>query len=618
MSPILQLLFFFSTLIIIFVSGIWLTVVFIPSKYKEYKIPAGFILGFTWLILQSSWSSYLGFPFRQSAYFILTASVLCGIIAFYFEFKRGNLKDWIPDKIQVAILSLGCVSGILVLLPVLLFNAMNPYIDGFTYISISDYLVDHSYFQPAEPNPYYPWLTQMKIYQDVGLRMGAQFFLAFLTSVFGQTFSLDLFMPALAVGQFCLVLSIWLFCRCGLSLPSKVSIIAVVFTAFHLSIPISNAISGFFPQAYGTVLMTVVFTLLIKLESWNENRIAFVLLTSLTSAALVLTYSEMLPFVVLSTAFIFILKVLQNRKQLAGMIANLFLAGIASIILSNVGFINAVKAVKIQLGAVVGWNIPYLIWDYLLTVFSLSPIQFRSVNEIFGQYPVIYFLLYIAAAVGVVLIFKGFVLNKEFLSTKLNLASLASSFIIMLVYFTFIARNPWIPSQRGHTWSAFKTLQYSFFIIPPIIAITYNGLFRNSKLLRNTGVVLLSCFIASSVIFSCVFAYASTQHMRKQTGNARNPIGEYYKLYAKLKDENRPINIIIPKESNGSHKHKQMLAYILHKHQIISDWTDDGYIYPHLLPEYQAPAPREDGITLIFNPNSENKTANMEIRESLR
>ncbi len=603
MNSLLSILFYIGIIVIVFISGIWISVLFIPNQFSKYKLIGSFLFGFMWLILFCTWMSYIGFSFNQSAFFILAFSIISSIIAIYIEIKRDNGSAWLDDSSTKWILLIGIASGILVLLPIVLFNALSPYCDGFTYVSIADYLLDHGYFVHANPNPYYPSISQMELYQDRGLRMGAQFFLAFMTAVFKRSFSIELFMPCLAAAQFFMVSAMWLFCRIGLKIRTNASIIAVIFVSINLGILFNNSIQGFFPQAYGIVIMLVIFSLFLNIEKWNDFIISSIVLTAIAIATLIITYSELLPIIVLSILFLLIYKTIMNQKDTLTFLKNTSIVVLLSILFSNVGFFKALDAIQTQIGSVNGWHIPYTLWEYILLIFALDPVW--NSNMIFNRYPIIYFGVSLGALLGIYIIFNEFICKNKWLDIKLQLIVLGLPFLLLIIYFGFFVENPWLPGEIGQTWNVWKTVQYMYVLIPPIIGLSYYQFFNKNKIYRIIGKYVIVGLVITSIVFTGYFSYGMTETMRVFTGNTINPINEYYRLYEKLKDEKKPINLYLPADLA---KHKELIAYFLQKHELVSDWRSDNYLQG-MIPQRM----RKDGITLVYNPNSRNKIANMEI-----
>lgn len=601
-----QVLIFIFLVIISFISGYWLAAILVPDRLRKYRVVFSFILGPMWLILINSWLSYLGIASNESSLYIFISSFLLSVLALIKEVRLKCFLQGFLYKSNMIVLILSGISAGIILFPIIYFRAFNPYTDGFTYISISDFLLTHSYFDPADPNPYYPWLTQMKLYQEVGYRMGSQFLLAFFTSILNREMSIELFMPVTALSQFLLVSAVWLFCRIGLKIPVGASIIAAAFTCFHLSIPLNVAEWGFFPQAYGVMIAVVIFTLFVRITDWEQWGLKkSIVLASIASSCLVITYSEYVPFATLSIFIMLIYKAFRYGK-LKILLIKILSVSILTVLMSNVAFINAIRAIKHQLGAVVGWHISNSLWDYILMILSLNPIY--NTNAFFNKFPVAYFAVSIISVVVLSIILKHFVFKNKWKNQKITLILLASSFLFMLIIYTFFVHNPWISGQLGHTWNVNKILQYMFIIFPPVIGISLYQFFRKKK--KYISVICGFMYVSILLMFSYYYSVVSTNQMRGYTGSDENPLDQYYKLKQVYENEERPINILI---SSDLVKHRQMIAYFLKDNKLISDWSNDEYVSNMMSEEYRSNSYDKNGITLLFNHNAEKKIANMEL-----
>ncbi len=600
------LLYYLIIIVLVYMQGIWLTALFLPRKLSNYKILIPFPLGLVWTIIISSWFSYLGFGFNSSYKYILIISFCLGGVTLYNEIRLRLLRSWIPEKRTLIIILLAIIAGGSILMPYVLFNAGFPYGDIFTYISIADYLSDHGYFVKADPNPYSPWLTQMKLYQDGGFRMGGQFFLSFISSSFHEEYSIKLLPAVQSFVHLCLVVSMYLFCRIGLSLNYVPSVLATIFTAFHLSMPISSLQFGFFPQAIGIVLMLILFLFYTNINDWAKERSRYIITTSAVTTGLIITYSELLPFVCLAFVGCALYTIYKNKKAVYYSTI-LIIYGLLTILLSNIALINAIHAIKMQLNVLVGWNVTNSLWNYIMIYFSLN--EFHT-SEYSIQYPLINFGLSLAVVFSIILIFRFFLLN-EFIEVKKSLILLTAPFVLLLCYFIFFTLNPWQPSQLGHTWNIYKVSNYLFFLFPPIVAISLYSYFQKFRRKVLIYSVVITGYIMLMVVQNYYFSNNLSNSMRLFSGNEANPLAEYFELQQRISKEERPINLIIPDDAI---QHKKLLSYFLRDHEIVTDWSkDDGYISPYLKAEYKSPKYASEGKTLVYNPAAKEKWANMEI-----
>jgi hypothetical protein len=610
MGSLIPILYYLMSLFIVCASGMWLTRVLLPTKYSKYRIAFSFPLGMAWLILVSSWTSYMGFTFKESSFFIIGGSVILSIIVIVRDIINKQKSMWLPSRSELLVYGIAFISGIIVLFPMIFFNALRPYVDGFTYVSIADYLQSHGYFEKADPNPYYPWLTQMSLYQTHGFRMGTQFVLSLLSVVFNQKFSIYVFLPLLAGGQFLFVICIWLLTRWGLRLPLVASYIAVLFAAFYTSIPIINAHDGFLPQGMGLMFSVSIFAVIVKIGNWRSWKI--ILAFSILLSALIVTYSELLPFVGLSIIVVLLYKFVQNKSIRKKIFFNSIGMLVVSILISNISMLNAIKAILSQLKAVVGSHISYSVWEYTLYLLSI-PVNYA--NNLGRYYPVIYFFLVVTVLFALYLILTKGLNNlrlKERIKIQLILIILFP-YVALLVYFIFFDMDPWLTEKRGHSWSIYKDIQYMSIFVPVIIGISFYSLFDNGRFNKTLLIGISSLFIVFNLTMSFHNSKLNTQEMRSYTGENINPLHQYDLLYQQLRDVDKPINLIMPANLL---KHKQLVAYFLRDHEIVSDWSNDEYIYPHMKPENRSPSLLSNGLFLNYNPNSVNKTSNMEIVKS--
>jgi hypothetical protein len=561
------------------------------------------VLGFIWLIVSSTWLSYLGLSAEQYSIYLLSVTIL---VSFYFLYKnRANLKEQF-EKYNFLVVFFSLISGLIILLPYIKFNAFYPYIDGYTYISIADFLLKHGYFDSADQYQYHPWLTQMKLYQGTGLRIGAQVFLAFMTSIFSQKMSINLFIPVSAVSQSILVLITWLFCSYGLKIPNKYSLVAILFVSLHVGMPIGNLINGFFPQHFGMIVFMFPFIYLYRISDYDDkiSKFKIILSSSLAVACLVMSYSELLPFFVISFLCVNLYYLLFTSYKLV-VFKHLVLVGIISIIFSNIALYYSLRALPIQLEAVVGWDIKQTVWQYILQLTSMLPL-FYNLSSLNGSL-LIKSLANITALFIIITMFRGIFLNKRSEGKKMLFAT-SIIFVLVIFYFLFFKRNPWNPQETGQNWSVMKAIQYSFFLIPPLVAFGVEGLKKYSKLLM---VIIFGFFIVLSINNNYKYALEMTQPMRYYTGNDKTPLKEYWKLKDVIENEKRPIYISVPDSQNN---HRRMISYFLQEKELISNWNSDGYYHWKL----EVPQ-RNDAVYLIYNPDAKgNSIANMKlVKDSL-
>ena len=224
---------------------------FLPERWRRERLLLMPVFGAAGIILLSSYLNYAGAGMRTAAPLIFILGLVFSAGTHIFKVRRSPSRvDW-----SAAIFSniLGMLAAMAALTSVVLYNAWNPYNDSFTYVSIADYLLQKSFFTPADPGAYQPVLTQILLYQRFGLRMGSNFLLSFFTALFGLEYSFDVYLPTVALGLWLALPGFWFFCRRGLFLSFPAVRLAALFYALNFSVPVANALSGFMPQTWGMV-----------------------------------------------------------------------------------------------------------------------------------------------------------------------------------------------------------------------------------------------------------------------------------------------------------------------------------------------------------------------------
>ena len=491
------------------------------------------------------------------------------------------------------ILFLFCMgAGILALMPMVLYHASNPYADGYTYVSIADYLIEHGYGINAELDPYSPWLTQVVLYQKYGLRIGAQLFLAFWSVIFSQHYSIVLLSPISGFGICFLGVCVWYYHTHREDADQRNIIYAIVFSAFNSSIIIWSAVTGFIPQLFGLALI------IIALCSFKETMIKGTLTKYIESgfiiAALCICYSEIVPFFALMVFAIYVLESHRKGKWAYHFKTSIIIA-IISVIIMGPYIFDMFRALIMQLKAVVG---SYQEMDWLSVVswlLSSVPVQYRFTTGDQNQ------IIYIGITLLLVMLLLFGYRRNTYEKKKQEICEgiiISIPFLLMLIYFEYIAANPFGPGI-GNTWSIYKLAQYVV-IIPICYLFMYFGdVFRGNSIIKRILTFSLPlCFICMSIVYTVNFSYSVTRSMFNYTGTkTKEPITEYIELGEKYKNEDKIINLIgMPLQQ------RKLITYFLHENKLASDWSSDNYF--SAFESNMDPPYAQDGITLISDPNN--------------
>ncbi|WP_313568878.1 hypothetical protein [Acetoanaerobium noterae] len=573
----------------------------LPDKYKKYFFEFSFILGTMISMLEASYASYLGYNMNTFKYIFIVQIIISGIYFIYLLINK-KIKFGKENMIISAIL---LIAGFIGILPLVLFNAYNVFGDGFTYIAIADYLLNYSYFDTAEIGSYHAVNSQMFLYQQAGFRMGTQFLLSLMTALFGGGYSFYYFMQVTSIGHMFTVTAIYLFSRVALKHRFKTSAILSVVSAFHVGIFVVVAYYGFLPQVYGIGGAVIVFMLLFLFDEWLKYKNFYISLIIISASSLILSYSEIVPFVALSYIIFIVFEILKKRIT-RGLLKFMVILIVGIFLVSNVALFNLLKALKIQTVGIYGWNVKNTLAMYLQNIASVTPIYngWSMTSELGWS-----FLLAIITIIFITMVLYGSRIVLKDVRNRKYYITMMVPFIVLLVYFTFFKMNPHVEGTLGHTWNISKLVQYYAFSFIIIFGIAYDEILESSK--SGSLKTMISIFLIGYIIINSGMAYqqsnATAETMRVFTGNRSNPIEEYEKMIDKYNGIDRPIYLEIDKKYQT---HKQMLAYFLKDSVVYSDWSDCPYISFSIPEEEKNVDITSDSIILKTNENDKERIAN--------
>jgi hypothetical protein len=551
--------------------GYGLVCLLLPRRWERERLLLMPVFGAGGIILISSFLSYAGAGMRYAAPLIVTSGGILSAIVYFSTPPSSRALSGGPAFIYTHLL--GFIAGAGAMASVVLFNAWNPYNDAFTYISIADYLQDHSFLTPAEPGAHYPVLTQMLLYQRVGLRMGSNFLLSFFAGLFRREYSFDVYMPTLALGLWLAVPGFWVFCRRGLFLSSPASGLAALFYGLNFSVPIANALFGFMPQTWGMVFLFPMIPLYLRATT-DLDRKKMLIPAGLMGALLLLTYSEIFPFILAGIGTSYLYRVGFGNLRLKNGLISFFGSSLLAVLLAPVAAWKFPTAMAIQISAVVGADLKFRLLDYLSMMAG-----FRS----FLQGKASGFLLLISILTSAVVLY-AFIKGPRRTSRQVVLLSVI--FILALGWFLLFVMNPWNPNERGQPWSTYKIVTYIFFLFAAMYGLGISLLWGKRGWIRLGAASLIAVYIAFFPFITFKVAGLNVTAIREFTGVKENPIAEYKRIRQVLSDlpAGTPVNLVFPPEAQ---KHRQMTAYFLRR-PVIANWMDDVYIGRLLLPPYQS------------------------------
>jgi hypothetical protein len=575
----LLILVFFIALVTLFIGRQIVDIIFGASSVNSAEAWAVSALAGSGIVMSLfGWLSFSGVIGRFAG--PITVGVLL-LAAALFEAgsrrKPGRTRRPVCiNSFSGWLLLAGCAGAILVLLPIGLYQAFNPYNDTVTYITISDYLQNHSFAFPADPNPTSPLLGHVVIYQVLGFRMGANFFLACVQSLTPVKLAIEIF-PAVAAWAVVLnVFAVYLGCRWIALLPRRAALAGALLAAVMVNPLHYAAQTGFFPQLFGTAFTVFSLALAARCVRTRRPAIGLILLASAAFAFLISAYSELFPLVAIAVALMFGLRTAMRPARLTGLLRTCTILLPLTSLFANIELIRMINALPRQLHGVVGWHIYFTSLQYYGASVGLfpggSPNNYWAGHLGAKLYPAVALL---SLGLFVYGLFRVMIRDRV---RGFALLPVLGTFALLFIYFRFIVKDPWLPAQTGHSWSLFKLSQwvYPFMIMPLLAAGLAITRWHN----------LLSNFAIAVGLLSLPLHISSDRHtimpVRQMTLSNRP-----FQAYTQFAQAARRQAAGMPIELRGGMdgKHRQLLVYFLDTYPVIANWRDDGTVYPLLKPE---------------------------------
>jgi len=545
-----------------------------PPRTLEIQI-CSLLVGTGTFTLLFGMASYLGFSGKFTGPTLLALAL---ILTIYFSTKASFFRNKI-DFYYYALPGLCIISALIFLQTLLFFHAFDPYSDAFVYLSVSDYLQQFPFLQPANPNPYKPMLAAVLLHQVTHLRMGANFFLAFVQSIMPVTRSYEIYPAVIAWGLMLNISAIYLACRWMICLPRFFALGAAILATFLLSPLYFAANTGFLPMLYASAFLTYLLSIsayyLRKNSLYPKNFFALWIQIALGLSFVISIYSELFPvaFLILSGAFL--LKLIRTKEKLQWI-----MIGVAIFLMTglfaNIEIYRMPLALMIQLKALVGWNIPYSIAQFWEAAIGIMPMQDLPDTPLYGIGTRTYTAIAITFGLIFLLGLSNFV-RKRFLRDPIWVLSILL-YTLMFICFALFFKNPWLPEHLGQTWNMFKITNWAY----PVVLI---GIVLGIYTLPKRKYILTILVIIGSILSlkaHYMAAEAATVGIRSST-YSDYPFEAYTQLAEMIKNSQKTSLAELQPNSNSPElgrytRNRQLLAYFLYPYPVASDWRTDGTI----------------------------------------
>lgn len=558
----LQLLMYLLIVLLTFFVGF--SVVLCSENTKTNWLPISYVLGTSGLILLSFWISYLSKNGLRPCVWLWIVIVLmtsCTVVIREREKASTYFKMITISDITCMSITLG--AGVIPIMIYTFFGAQFPYVDGYTYICNADYLMDNGYRELVDVNDMilHPWLSQIYLYQTQHFRIGSQMLLAFLTCLFGQSFSIEVFLPLISFSVVLLGMGAWTIIANKPEMSKATKIIAVTLMCFNVPIVLWNAMQGYLPQTMGSALFLGSLSCFLTLDKWKSKW--DLVAASFFTGSFVLTYNEMLPFLVLVALTLVLNYIMRNKQEALNTIKKVGICGVIAILLILPYFPGMVKAILVQLGVVVGWNQVKDINTYLAYFMSTVPADYSFQTSVFSVFML---LAQIATVFLLVVMIVGAVRSDK--NVQRDFVCVSVPYAMMLIYFLLFTENPFV-GGRGNTWSIFKLMQYYFIPAVPFMAIFISRWFEKKKIVITVFVIV---FIVYNGLNGVNYAKNIALVMENYVGRQEDSFEEYYRLSEKYNNSEKRYAL-----TNVPLKHRQLITYFLKDAELVSDWDSDDY-----------------------------------------
>lgn len=568
MNYFLQPIYFFVIILFLYLFTVLLNSFL--KKDSQIALAKGFVLSSAILIISFFYLCFIGFSVNQ----FVIEYVLALLILFVIQIIRKKIKWIIFSRQDIPMLLIGIVGSLLYIIPVVITKRSDFYSDQWTYVSCADYWRENAYRVMANYDAFSGWLYGPALYYKEGLRMGSQLFLAFWSSFFRVELSLELFVPCVAVAMFLFSMAIWNYVI-GFTKEknNKVTIIILLFGTFNTTVISWSASQALMPQLYGFGLLLTAMSVFINERKIGKSILQHVM-TCILISGLILSYDELFPFMVLSL-FVYVMVLwFKNKGLRLILIRSCCIDVILTLLICSIYVPSLIKSLIYQINAVVGYEIDHTIAEYIGYLFSTVYVTYYYktgqnifVAMFFGCLTVLTVLL---TLIGVAKLIKR--AEKEIV---LEYICIIVPYILLGIYYQFIAADPFNDGQIGNSWSIYKLVQYFTAISIPYLGyfIVHGGNFKK-RFMRRALYIVGCIWLGMNLFFAVRFENYISSAAGTLTGNEENPTAEYYAIREKYKDYDGTIWL-----NNVSATHQMVLTYFLKEHKIYSVWSSEAAEY---------------------------------------
>jgi len=483
----------------------------------------------------------------------------------------------------------GIICGISVLAPLFIYGAFNAHNDAFTYLVHGNWLQEHAFRERVSAEAITPLTTQVEMYQKEGFRMGASYLLALLQSLLNLRWSYEAY-PAVVVSAIAVSCLAMGFPLAGglrrMGRPFRLALLAL--PSFSLGGLVFGANLGFLPQTVGIALGSASLFMVGPLFSRIATaRHAFLRMAkpvfpaALLLAASVYAYSEFAPFLLASVLGSSVFLALRFRA-IKRMLAYTGLLMVFALLLLNAELLRAYAALRTQSEAVVGTPVEWSLLGYFAHALGIhggawdgfqwtAPTNSDSRLTALGL-----------ALLSIVLAAGGGGARAVGRAIMNGILTPVFVMVVMLIcgsiYFRYGVPSPF-PVGVGQSWSQFKLSDWAHPFTMAMLLLAVAALRARCRKVFDRAVAAM---FTVGILGAAFVGTARVTPVMDYYGKVHDLNEFYYELrQTVLRVCSQSPRVYLALEG-PDHKFRQMAVLYLYDRNVISDWTDDGYIYPRL------------------------------------
>ena len=594
-----------------------LLVTFLPARMQPAsRVFLGVPLGWALLTLIASLLGWISHGYAVCHCNLITA-VLSAAGAWV---GRRWLRHAGGDCVRLAAFCL--VASFPILGPLFRHGSFAMYNDTFLYISQAQWSQHHGFLAPAHTGGGHPAWGEVVSFQVGSLRMGASFLLGWAQAMFGAQWSLDLYPAVSAFGVICGALGVGaaILAACpGRWVEAWLVALAVAVTVNGFPF---GAAYGFLPQTWGLAFASVAFGLRGLEMSTNAapaGRAAWRtgLPLGICVAASMHCYWDLLPLEGPALAATYLWPWPgRNARRWRALVAACWVPALTCLLLVNLEWIRAVKGILTNISAVVANPVDWSVPDFPAHALGLKSSIWEDSRWInadayhhllwLGCIPIVIWLLVMAGS-QVPSRWRHWLRPPTRLARWHGRAVIPAAVWVLLtallfVRFRYFVRSPWHdhpdgwPDGVGQSWSQYKLTIWASFAFITVVASAVVGLatWTRSRAVRWAIVLVLIVWCGTGLGWNYLLAGRRGRNLLVDTGTRKDPLVACLavrQMVARL-----PVGdwIYLDWPADGSQgKFRELLVYYLSDHPLVSDFKDDGYIFPYLTPA-DARRTRED------------------------